>query len=188
MRFIRRIFLGDKINRSSLFWWGLPVIATLVVFFMVTWPAWQSYRLKRDLYQEKLELLVKYQAKLSQSKSDFKKELSKGQKLEKKIFIGLDPYIIVSELEKEIDAIPELSLRSFRIIKRENLTDQIQKVKLLLILDGDIKGLLNFLDKLSKSNKALHISRLTIISRRYRSDYILSVNLEIEALYSVKRL
>ncbi|OAG28212.1 hypothetical protein [Thermodesulfatator autotrophicus] len=181
---LSRIFKRDNLSLSRFLWWAGPILLALLVLSLFTWPAWENYRLKKELYQEKLELLVRYQKKISRDKPRLEKELAKTKDLENKIFIGLDPYVIVSELEKEIGQISGLKLRTFRIIKRENISEQIQKVKVLLTLDGDIKGMVEFLEKLSQTNKALRVSRLTIISRRYFKDYVLSVNMELEALYS----
>ncbi|WP_022853725.1 hypothetical protein [Thermodesulfatator atlanticus] len=179
---------SPRINFSRLFIYGLPLVLSLYFALTVLWPAWQDYQTKKTLYEEKKALISRYQERLTKDKPKLEKELAQTKNLGEKVFVGLDPYIIISELEKDIKDIPQLNLRSFRIIKRKKLTPQVEKIKLLLVLEGDVKGLLSLLEKLNKTEKALRISRMTISSRFFRRAYIINLNLEIEALYSQEAL
>ncbi len=186
-RFTKKFF-GFSLTPGRLLAWGIPLLLILCLGFWWLWPAWQNFTLKRALLNQKSALLTRYEKKLTLDKPKLERELARGQALGKKVFVGLDPYVIVSDLEKGIDQIPELSLRSFRITKREDLTPQVQKVKLVLVLEGDIKGLLTFLQRLEHQDKALHVVRLVVTPRRYRHGYILNATLEVEAFYAEKAL
>ncbi len=183
-----RTLFGSRLDLGKILLWGLPLALSVVLLWTWLWPAWQTFALKRELVKQKQALLARYQEKLTRDKPKLERELARVKALGDKVFVGLDPYVIVSELEKHIDQVPELTLRSFRITKREDLSPRIQKIKLVLVLEGDIKGLLTFLQDLGQQDKALRVTRLVITPRRYRRGYILNATLELEALYAEKAL
>ena len=188
---LRRLFSrksGGKLNLFRLLFWSLPVILSLLVVWKVTWPAWEELSTQRSLLEKNTELFFRYQERLTKDKPRLEKELAKINDLNQVLFVGLDPYVIVSELEKLMNKIPELSLRSFRISKRDELVGKVEKVRLSLVLEGDIKGLLSFLEALEKDSRALKITRLVINSRRHRRMYGLRVNMDLVALYTPKAL
>jgi len=173
-------------NRSKIFLISLPILFTIFIFIEFTLPAWYNLSSQKEILQEKIDLYSRYQKKISKYKPNLEKDKTTFSRLNQKIFIGPDPYVIVSEIENIIKNIPEITMRSFRISKHESLDSQIEKVKIILVLQGDIKGLLNFLSLLRERNKPLKIKRLVVSSARYRGIYRLNINLEVEALYAIK--
>ncbi len=183
-----KISLLRRLSYGRLFVYGVPFILALILSGWLLYPSWQAYTLQKRVFQERQALLSRLQKQLQYDKPALEKELAQAKDLAQKVFVGLDPYIIVSELEKKIDSIPEIGLRSFRIIKRQDLTPSVQKIKLTLVLEGDIKGLLTFLEDLKQLSKPVNITHLIVSVRHYRRSYILNINLELEALYAPKAL
>ncbi len=173
-------------NRSKIFLISLPILFTIFIFIEFTLPAWYNLSSQKEILQEKIDLYSRYQKKISKYKPNLEKDKIIFSRLNQKIFIGPDPYVIVSEIENIIKNIPEITMRSFRISKHESLGNQIEKIKIILVLQGDIKGLLNFLSLLREEKKPLKIKRLVVSSARYRGIYRLNINLEVEALYAIK--
>ncbi len=173
-------------NRSKIFLILLPILFTIFIFIEFTLPAWYNLSSQKGILQEKINLFSRYQKKISRYRPKLEKDKLIFHDLNQKIFIGPDPYVIVSEIENMIKNIPEITMRSFRISKHESLGNQIETIKIILLLQGDIKGLLNFLSLLRSEKKPLKIKRLVVSSIRHRGIYRLNINLEVEALYTTK--
>jgi len=170
-------------ERSFWFFYFLPLAVSLGLIVFYLYPRWQDLRLHQELLEQKKQALLKYQKRVKQLKKDLTQENFKPQEETQKVFSGKDPYLIVADLQKRFENIPEVSLRSFRVLNRKKLAESLELVRLTFIIHTDVKGLAEILSLLEKEKRSLKISRLAVNYVKNRKEEVLYVNLELEALF-----
>ncbi len=167
-------------EKTNLFLGGIPIIIALLLFVNYFLPQLSSLKQHQILLKQKQKLLLRYRQKLKEMKPPPKKA---GEEVGQYLFSGRDPYVIVSQLQKDLASIPEISVRSFRIISQKPFQEGIKKVEISFDLEGDIKGLAEVLELLEGYKKALKINYLMVTNFTRRRQSFLRVNLRLEALF-----
>jgi len=168
-----------RCQKTTLILGGLPILLTFLIFVGIFWPTLKDLRSHQKLLEQKKALIERYRAKLQK----ISPPSTPRESPEKYLFQGRDPYIVVSELQKELENIPEITLRSFRILKQSPFQADIQKVELNFDLEGDIKGLVEVLERVETFQKALRIQYLLVSQFSRGRQKALRINLRIEALF-----
>ncbi len=177
--FSKSIF--NKLNRKTLAIYGTPIIIGIIIGLFIWQDNLSPILESKQRIEQYRDNIQKYQQKISQLEkeiNDNKKELTNF----KNILKGQDAYIIISYIQNEIEKIPEISVRSFRIAKTiDKGLYQIGTVN--LVLDGDIKGLVKFLQESQNCQYPLRIKRLSVSYRRIANRDRLNIVLEIQGLF-----
>ena len=167
-------------EKANLFLGGIPILIALLLFANYFLPQLSSLKQHQALLKQKQKLLTRYRQKLKEMKPPPKKA---GEEVERYLFSGRDPYVIVSQLQKDLATIPEISVRSFRIISQKPFQEGIKKVEISFDLEGDIKGLAEVLELLENYEKALKVKYLMVAQYTRRRQSLLRINLRLEALF-----
>ncbi|NPA49914.1 MAG: hypothetical protein GXO20_08020 [Thermodesulfobacteria bacterium] len=181
--------LSQRLKKSprTLLFEALPFLLALVVLAAVVYPRYQAWRLEKELLQQKKEEVVRYQKTIAELKSRLKKISGIPKELANKVFSGPDPYVLVAGLREKIEKASEISIRSFRIVKREEIARGLEKVEVNFIFTTDIKGLAEVLWQLEQEPRAVRIKRLSVFVRRNRQGELLSTTLNLEGLFWLKK-
>jgi len=170
-----------KSHKLNFFLAVVPLLLSLILFFKLFLPSWQRWQETKALLAQRRALLLKYQEKL--------KELSpppvpeKGEDPYRYLFRGRDPYIIISEIQKLLEDIEGLNIRSFRVLNQKPFQAGIKKVEVQFQMEGDIKALAEALERLDRYEKALLIKNLIVSRLVRRKKESLQIYLRLEALF-----
>ncbi len=178
--------LKEKSPRELVFYL-LPLFLALVIFFWVIYPRLKAIQTHRALLAQKEKNLKTYKKKISSLKKTLRQPKVETKKLVEKVFYGNDPYVVVAGLKEKFAKVPEVSIRSFRIVKREKKGNFLEKVVINFVLQTTVKGLAEILWQIENEPKAVRIKRLSLFLRRLRGTEKLSVTLELEGLFWLKK-
>ena len=172
-------------RRTEILLAGLPVLLALFIFWFLLRPSIQNILHCRELIIEKETLLKRYQERLEELAQ--KSPPEPGNSPLGSLFRGRDPYVIVSSLQKEFESIPEISVRSFRVLSQRPFRDGgIKLVEINFDLEGDIKGLAELLERLENHEKALRVKYLLVSQLVRRGVPALRISLRLEAPFQVE--
>ena len=177
-------FSKIRLNKSLFFFYLLPLLLSTFIFFSQIYPSIQGILTTREMIVEQKKQSKKYRRKIKKLTKILKRGSRVSPELKNMIFTGNDPYVVISTLQKKIEEIPELSVRSFRLVKKEKIEEYFEKVVASFVITGDIKGLVELLWEIENEKKALRICRLSVSYRHYRKHEILNIILEIEGLFA----
>ena len=170
-------------KRSFWLFYFLPLVATLLLLVFFCWPRFEALRLEQELLAQTQKNITAYQARLKKLKKELSQPDPALQKAAQKVFTGKDPYEVVAALQKKFENIPEVLLRSFKVIKRQKEREGLEKVRISFLLYTDTKGLAEILALLEEEPHALRIRMLNLRYIKERQGERLNVNLEIEVLF-----
>lgn len=166
----------EKLNLVITFF---SIFVFLIILIFYFWPSYRDYNQLKYLIKQKEDLLKRYQDKI--------KEIGNIKLIENKykkyIYVGKDPYIIISDLQDRFKYIEGLTIRSFRIINQKDFLGKYKKISVNFNIQGDIKDLVEMLDILKKLEKAIQIKRLNISRFISRGQEYLQINLQVEAIF-----
>ncbi len=170
-------------RREVWFFYLLPLILTLWVFWFVFWPRFEAIRNEKEVISRRKQTILVYERKVKKLKKELAKPEPALQEAAKKVFSGKEPYQIVAELQKKFEKIPEVSLRSFKVIKRKEERKGLERIWLSFVIYTDVKGLAEILSILESEPRALRVKMLSARYIKDRQGERLTVNLELEALF-----
>jgi len=174
-----RLFPLLKQYKTNLILAIVPLLAALILFFSFFWPSLEALRQTNTLLAKKKALLEEYQHRIKEAgELKFPKKESSRY-----LFTGKDPYVVVSIVQEQMKDIERLSIRSFQIRSQTKFLGEIKKVQVYFNMEGDVRSLVEMLERLQNLEKALIIKNL-ILSRMVKGkrEY-LQINLQIEGLF-----
>lgn len=172
--------------REALFY-AMPLFLALVVLSGVVYPRYRAWRLEKDLLAQKKLELVHYEKRLEKLRAELKKPKIRPEQLANRVFSGPDPYVLVAGLREKMEKVPGVSIRSFRIVKREKIGQELERVEVSFVLQTDVKGLAEILWQLEQEPRAIRIKRVSVFVRRGRRGETLSATLNLEGLFWLKK-
>ena len=178
--------LKTKSPRELIFYL-VPLVLTLAIIVWMVYPRFQAVQTRKALLSQKEERLKAYKRKIVQLKKALRQPQVETKKLAEQVFSGNDPYVVVAGLKDKFAKIPEVSIRSFRIVKRESKGSFLEKIVINFVLQTTVKGLAEVLWQIENEPKAVRIKRLSLFLRRMRGEEKLSVTLELESLFWLKK-
>jgi len=185
--FKRKVLKRKRSDIYKIIWLLLPFFISILIFFQYLVPTWQKHKRYQEILKTKQKLIIQYKNKIE----SLKKEPLKKTETEnpfKYVFTGIDPYVTLSEIQKVLENIENLKIRSFRIVNQKPFKDKknIKKIEIHFELEGDIKTLAEILEEIEKYQKALIIKHLTV-SKINRYSNTLRISLRIETLFLLKQ-
>ncbi len=166
---------------------ALPLFLALVVFSGVVYPRYRAWRLEKDLLLEQEAQEERYRQEIRRLESLLKKGQGVPQELSQKVFSGPDPYVLVAGLREKMEKVPGVSIRSFRIVKRQEIARGLERVEVNFVLQTDVRGLAEVLWELEQEPRAVRLKRVSVFVRRGRKGETLSATLNLEGLFWLKK-
>ncbi|MBX6424274.1 hypothetical protein [Thermosulfurimonas sp. F29] len=171
-----------RISRSVAYFVGFWIILNAFLLWRYLYPAWSSLQSVRELRIQKSALLKNYRQKLLETKNKLealKRDSASGSS-------GIprmqDSYTLVSDLQNLMKDIPDLNIKTFRIVSSRPVIGDLHLVRINFTLEGNILSLDELLKRLRRNESAFRIRTLNLFSRKFRDRWGLSISLEIEAL------
>jgi len=177
-----------RLNKEVFFLYLLPSILSLGLVFFFIFPICQALQVQKNQIHREKALLKKLQRKIKGLEISLAQEPFDPAKIGHRIFVGQDPYVFVSEIQQKVETIPELTLRSFRLSRRQKVNEYLEKANVTLSIAGDTKGLVLLLKALEQEKRAIRLTRLSVIYQRIKREEKLNLTLNVEGLFSTSKL
>jgi len=166
---------------------GWILVMVYLVFGMLGSEIKNYFNLKQAIQREE-NLISRYKKKLKEEKNKLTSYQKGFNSTQKKLIesFAQDPYTLVSQIQKLMEDIPGLKIKTFRITSTRELSEGMKLISVHFSLEGDIKALAELLRRFSSKEVIVKLKSLNIYSFRRGNSWVLNIDLDVEALLYYK--